>query len=137
MYDDISNLKDKFQEDEFSFQDFSSSITQEVVNKKESNNIIKEDNKKNNNLVSRSLTNKTFSETSSVVKNIPKQPVTKSIPSYHQNALAANKAEKNDLIKRQSTILSDNQIFDNEKTDKNHANEKISLKDILSFIASV
>lgn len=137
MYDDISNLKDKFQEDEFSFQDFSSSITQEVVNKKELNNIIKEDNKKNNNLVSRSLTNKTFSETSSVVKNIPKQPVTKSIPSYHQNALATTKAEKNDFIKRQSTTLSDNQIFDNEKTDKNHVNEKISLKDILSFIASV
>ncbi|MEQ4924699.1 hypothetical protein [Proteus hauseri] len=136
MYDDISNLKDKFQEDAFSFQDFSSSITQEVVNKKESKVIIKEDNEKNNNVISSSLSNKTFSETSPVVKNIPKQPVTKSIPSYHQNALAT-KAEKNDLIKRQSSALSDTRVFDNEKTDKKHVNEKISLKDILSFIASV
>ncbi|MDM3869224.1 hypothetical protein QF204_13700, partial [Proteus faecis] len=33
MYDDISNLKDKFQEDAFAFQDFSSSTTQHVDNK--------------------------------------------------------------------------------------------------------
>ena len=136
MYDDISNLKDKFQEDAFSFQDFSSSITQEVASKKESKIIIKEVNEKNNNVVSSSLSNETFSETSPVVKNVPKQPITKSIPSYHQNALTT-KAEKNDLIKRQPNSLPDNRLFDNEKTDKNHVNEKISLKDILSFIASV
>ncbi|XTD81956.1 hypothetical protein AB8849_18980 [Proteus vulgaris] len=37
MYDDISNLKDKFQEDAFAFQEFSSSPTQDVDNKVETN----------------------------------------------------------------------------------------------------
>lgn len=132
MYDDISNLKDKFQEDAFAFQEFSSSTTQDIDNKIESVVINKEDNNKISN-----LSNNTFSETSLVVKNEPKQPVTSSsIPSYHQDALVV-KAKKDNLIKSNENLLADNKIFDNKETDRVHAHENISLKDILSFIASV
>lgn len=132
MYDDISNLKDKFQEDAFAFQEFSSSTTQNIDNKIESVVINKEDNNKISN-----LSNNTFSETSLVVKNEPKQPVTSSsIPSYHQDALVV-KAKKDNLIKSNENLLADNKIFDNKETDRVHAHENISLKDILSFIASV
>lgn len=132
MYDDISNLKDKFQEDAFSFQDFSSSTIQDVDNKIEPVVINKEDNNKISN-----LSNNTFSETSLIVKNEPKQPVTSSsIPSYHQDALVV-KAKKDNLIKSKQNLLADNKIFDSKETDRVHAHENISLKDILSFIASV
>ncbi|WIV88408.1 hypothetical protein [Proteus appendicitidis] len=132
MYDDISNLKDKFQEDAFAFQEFSSSTIQDIDNKIESVVINKEDNNKISN-----LSNNTFSETSLVVKNEPKQPVTSSsIPSYHQDALVV-KAKKDNLIKSNENLLADNKIFDNKETDRVHAHENISLKDILSFIASV
>ncbi|WP_311753918.1 hypothetical protein [Proteus columbae] len=132
MYDDISNLKDKFQEDAFAFQEFSSSTTQDVDNKIESVVIKKEDNNKISN-----LSNNTFSETSLIVKNEPKQPVTSSsIPSYHQDALVV-KAKKDNLIKSKDNLLADNKIFDSKETDRVHAHENISLKDILSFIASV
>lgn len=132
MYDDISNLKDKFQEDAFAFQEFSSSTKQDIDNKIESVVINKEDNNKISN-----LSNNTFSETSLVVKNEPKQPVTSSsIPSYHQDALVV-KAKKDNLIKSNENLLADNKIFDSKETDRVHAHENISLKDILSFIASV
>ncbi len=132
MYDDISNLKDKFQEDAFVFQEFSSSTIQDVDNKIEPVVINKEDN---NNISN--LSNDTFSETSLVVKNEPKQPVTSSsIPSYHQDALVV-KAKKDNLIKSKQNLLADNKIFDSKETDRVHAHENISLKDILSFIASV
>lgn len=132
MYDDISNLKDKFQEDAFAFQDFSSSTIQDIDNKIEPVVINKEDNNKISN-----LSNNTFSETSLVVKNEPKQPVTSSsIPSYHQDALVV-KAKKDNLIKSKQNLLTDNKIFDSKETDRAHAHENISLKDILSFIASV
>lgn len=132
MYDDISNLKDKFQEDAFAFQEFSSSTTQDIDNKIESVVINKEDNNKISN-----LSNNTFSETSLVVKNELKQPVTSSsIPSYHQDALIV-KAKKDNLIKSKENLLADNKIFDSKETDRVHAHENISLKDILSFIASV
>ncbi|MCT6518453.1 hypothetical protein GY03_14355 [Proteus vulgaris] len=132
MYDDISNLKDKFQEDTFSFQEFTSSTTQDVDNKIEPVAINKEDNNK----ISK-LSNDTFSETSLVVKNEPKQPVTSSsIPSYHQDAFVV-KAKKDNLIKSKKNVLADNKIVDIKETDRVHAHEKISLKDILSFIASV
>lgn len=132
MYDDISNLKDKFQEDAFAFQDFSSSTIQDIDNKIEPVVINKEDNNKISN-----LSNNTFSETSLVVKNEPKQPVTSSsIPSYHQDALVV-KAKKDNLIKSKQNLLADNKIFDSKETDRAHAHENISLKDMLSFIASV
>lgn len=132
MYDDISNLKDKFQEDAFAFQEFSSSTIQNVDNKIEPVVINKEDNNKISN-----LSNNTFSETSLIVKNEPKQPVTSSsIPSYHQDALVV-KAKKDNLIKSKQNLLADNKIFDSKKTDRVHAHENISLKDILSFIASI
>lgn len=132
MYDDISNLKDKFQEDAFAFQEFSSSTIQDVDNKIEPVVINKEDNNKISN-----LSNNTFSETSLVVKNEPKQPVTSSsIPSYRQDALVV-KAKKDSLIKSKKNLLADNKIFDSKETDRVHAHENISLKDILSFIASV
>ncbi|MBG5950732.1 MULTISPECIES: hypothetical protein [Proteus] len=132
MYDDISNLKDKFQEDAFAFQEFSSSTIQDVDNKIEPVVINKEDNNKISN-----LSNNTFSETSLVVKNEPKQPVTSSsISSYHQDALVV-KAKKDSLIKSKKNLLADNKIFDSKETDRVHAHENISLKDILSFIASV
>ncbi|GLX65170.1 hypothetical protein KMU_32120 [Proteus vulgaris] len=132
MYDDISNLKDKFQEDAFAFQEFSSSTIQDVDNKIESVVINKEDNNKISN-----LSNNTFSETSLIVKNEPKQPVTSSsIPSYHQDALVV-KAKKDNLIKSKQNLLADNKIFDSKETDRVHAHENISLKDILSFIASI
>ncbi|MBG6028419.1 hypothetical protein I5F10_06610 [Proteus mirabilis] len=132
MYDDISNLKDKFQEDAFAFQEFSSSTTQDIDNKIESVVIKKEDNNKISN-----LSNNTFSETSLIVKNEPKQPVTSSsIPSYHQDALVV-KAKKDNLIKSKENLLADNKIFDSKETDRVHAHENISLKDILSFIASI
>lgn len=132
MYDDISNLKDKFQEDAFAFQEFSSSTIQNVDNKIEPVVINKEDNNKISN-----LSNNTFSETSLIVKNEPKQPVTSSsIPSYHQDALVV-KAKKDNLIKSKQNLLADNKIFDSKETDRVHAHENISLKDILSFIASI
>ncbi|MBG2803274.1 hypothetical protein I4569_12980 [Proteus mirabilis] len=132
MYDDISNLKDKFQEDTFAFQEFSSSKIQDVDNKIEPVVINKEDNNKISN-----LSNNTFSETSLIVKNEPKQPVTSSsIPSYHQDALVV-KAKKDNLIKSKQNLLADNKIFDSKETDRVHAHENISLKDILSFIASI
>ncbi|MEX9802844.1 hypothetical protein [Proteus terrae] len=49
MYDDISNLKDKFQEDAFAFQEFSSSTIQDVDNKIEPVVINKEDNANSDN----------------------------------------------------------------------------------------
>ncbi|MBI6405587.1 MULTISPECIES: hypothetical protein [Proteus] len=132
MYDDISNLKDKFQEDAFAFQEFSSSTIQDVDNKIEPVVINKEDNNKISN-----LSNNTFSETSLIVKNEPKQPVTSSsIPSYHQDALVV-KAKKDNLIKSKQNLLADNKIFDSKETDRVHAHENISLKDILSFISSI
>ncbi|WP_193017175.1 hypothetical protein [Proteus sp. FME41] len=132
MYDDISNLKDKFQEDGFAFQEFSSTATQDVDNKIEPIIISNEDNNKISN-----LSNNTFSETSLPVKNKQKQPITVStIPSYRQDALAV-KANKDNLIKSKKNLLADNKIFDNKDTDRKHAHENISLKDIFSFIASV
>lgn len=132
MYDDISNLKDKFQEDAFAFQEFSSSTTQDVDNKIEPIIISKEDTTKVSN-----LSNNTFSETSLKVKNEQKQPITSSsIPSYHQSALVV-KAKKDNLIKSKQNLLADNKIFDSKETDRVHAHENISLKDIFSFIASV
>ncbi|WP_109398553.1 hypothetical protein [Proteus faecis] len=132
MYDDISNLKDKFQEDAFSFQDFSSSTTQHVDNKIEPVVTNKEDNNKLS-----KLSNDTFSETSFLVKKELKQPVISSpIPSYHQDALAV-KTKKDNLIKSKEKLLSDNKIFDSKETDRVYAHENISLKEIFSFIASV
>ncbi|MBQ0214111.1 hypothetical protein OSB94_07790 [Proteus vulgaris] len=132
MYDDISNLKDKFQEDAFAFQEFPSSVTQDVDNKIEPIIISSEDNNKISN-----LSNNTFSETSLTVKNELKQPITVSpTPSYHQDALVV-KAKKDNLIKSKKNLLADNKIFDSNETDRVHAHENISLKDILSFIASV
>ncbi|CRL65065.1 hypothetical protein I4632_14825 [Proteus mirabilis] len=132
MYDDISNLKDKFQEDAFAFQEFSSSVTQDVDNKIEPIIISNKDNNKISN-----LSNNTFSETSLSVKNELKQPITVSpTPSYHQDALVV-KAKKDNLIKSKKNLLADNKIFDSKETDRVHAHENISLKDILSFIASV
>ncbi|MEQ5325979.1 hypothetical protein WMR86_19270 [Proteus vulgaris] len=132
MYDDISNLKDKFQEDAFAFQEFSSSVTQDVDNKIEPIIISNKDNDKISN-----LSNNTFSETSLSVKNELKQPITVSpTPSYHQDALVV-KAKKDNLIKSKKNLLADNKIFDSKETDRVHAHENISLKDILSFIASV
>ncbi|MBI6511435.1 hypothetical protein JEP15_08630 [Proteus sp. PR00174] len=133
MYDDISNLKDKFQEDAFAFQEFSSSPTQDVDNKVEPIVISNEDNNKMGN-----LSNKTFSESSSSsMKNEQKQsPMVSSNPSYRQDALVV-KAKKDNLIKSKKNLLADNKIFDNKETDRVYAHENISLKDIFSFIASV
>ena len=133
MYDDISNLKDKFQEDAFAFQEFSSSPTQDVDNKVEQIVISNEDNNKMGN-----LSNKTFSESSSSsMKNEQKQSLmVSSNPSYRQDALVV-KAKKDNLIKSKKNLLADNKIFDNKETDRVYAHENISLKDIFSFIASV
>lgn len=133
MYDDISNLKDKFQEDAFAFQEFSSSPTQDVDNKVEPIVISNEDNNKMGN-----LSNKTFSESSSSsMKNEQKQYLMVSLnPSYRQDALVV-KAKKDNLIKSKKNLLADNKIFDNKETDRVYAHENISLKDIFSFIASV
>ncbi|UBH61847.1 hypothetical protein [Proteus vulgaris] len=133
MYDDISNLKDKFQEDAFAFQEFSSSPTQDVDNKVEPIVISNEDNNKMGN-----LSNKTFSESSSSsMKNEQKQfLMVSSNPSYRQDALVV-KAKKDNLIKSKKNLLADNKIFDNKETDRVYAHENISLKDIFSFIASV
>ena len=133
MYDDISNLKDKFQEDAFAFQEFSSSPTQDVDNKVEPIVISNEDNNKMGN-----LSNKTFSESSSSsMKNEQKQsPMVSSNPSYRQDALVV-KAKKDNLIKSKKNLLADNKIFDNKETDRVYAHENISLKDIFSFIVSV
>ncbi|AYY82471.1 MULTISPECIES: hypothetical protein [Proteus] len=133
MYDDISNLKDKFQEDAFAFQEFSSSPTQDVDNKVEPIVISNEDNNKMGN-----LSNKTFSESSSSsMKNEQKQSLmVSSNPSYRQDALVV-KAKKDNLIKSKKNLLADNKIFDNKETDRVYAHENISLKDIFSFIASV
>lgn len=133
MYDDISNLKDKFQEDAFAFQEFSSSPTQDVDNKVEPIVISNEDNNKMGN-----LSNKTFSESSSYsMKNEQKQSLmVSSNPSYRQDALVV-KAKKDNLIKSKKNLLADNKIFDNKETDRVYAHENISLKDIFSFIASV
>lgn len=133
MYDDISNLKDKFQEDAFAFQEFSSSPTQDVDNKVEPIVISNEDNNKMGN-----LSNKTFSESSSSsMKNEQKQSLmVSSNPSYRQDALVV-KAKKDNLIKSKKNLLADNKIFDDKETDRVYAHENISLKDIFSFIASV
>lgn len=133
MYDDISNLKDKFQEDAFAFQEFSSSPTQDVDNKVEPIVISNEDNNKMGN-----LSNKTFSESSSSsMKNEQKQfLMVSSNPSYRQDALVV-KAKKDNLIKSKKNLLADNKIFDNKETDRVYAHENISLKDIFSFITSV
>lgn len=133
MYDDISNLKDKFQEDAFAFQEFSSSPTQDVDNKVEPIVISNEDNNKMGN-----LSNKTFSKSSSSsMKNEQKQSLmVSSNPSYRQDALVV-KAKKDNLIKSKKNLLADNKIFDNKETDRVYAHENISLKDIFSFIASV
>lgn len=133
MYDDISNLKDKFQEDAFAFQEFSSSPTQDVDNKVEPIVISNEDNNKMGN-----LSNKTFLESSSSsMKNEQKQSLmVSSNPSYRQDALVV-KAKKDNLIKSKKNLLADNKIFDNKETDRVYAHENISLKDIFSFIASV
>ncbi|MEQ4794956.1 hypothetical protein ABN128_32770, partial [Klebsiella variicola subsp. variicola] len=124
---------DKFQEDAFAFQEFSSSPTQDVDNKVEPIVISNEDNNKMGN-----LSNKTFSESSSSsMKNEQKQSLmVSSNPSYRQDALVV-KAKKDNLIKSKKNLLADNKIFDNKETDRVYAHENISLKDIFSFIASV
>lgn len=135
MYDDLSNLKDKFQEDGFTFQEFSNETLQHIDNKKE----IASENKKNNTGSTKSnnkSSNQVIANTLPPIKEKAKQPVNKSISlSYEQgNQIKSNKDNQN---KTKSNLSPNYQIFDNKKTDKTHANENISLKDVFSFIGSV
>lgn len=134
MYDDISNLKDKFQEDSFVFQDFSSSIPQDIETKVKPIDI-NEKNKKGNK--DSQLNNTVLSEKITIEKTNKKQDVIKQKTSSYQLGSVNTKVKKDNVSKDNLNLLLENKPFDSQKTDKIHANENIALKDILLFIASV
>lgn len=129
MYDDINNLKDKFQEEGFTFQDFSSPAVQNitcdekngVINHIDNNNLLSAGNEESANL--------------SKVKNRQKQTANIATSLSYSQDLASEIKGKN-RVNKQSKCLLDNKLFEKKATDKCQVNEKLSLQEILSFIAS-
>ncbi|EMR3753287.1 hypothetical protein OMG73_001041 [Proteus mirabilis] len=137
MYDDINNLKNKFQEEGFTFQDFSSqttgniacTISNSVINQQDNKDSLSEDNKD-----SLSEDNEEFLNISKV-KNRQKQTANIATSLSYSQDLASEVKEKNRVNKRSKCLL-DNQLFEKKTTDKCQVNEKLSLQKIFSFIAS-
>lgn len=129
MYDDINNLKDKFQEEGFTFQDFSSPAVQKitcdeknsVINHIDNNNLLSAGNEESANL--------------SKVKNRQKQTANIATSLSYSQDLASEIKGKNRVNKKSKCLL-DNKLFEKKATDKCQVNEKLSLQEILSFIAS-
>ena len=129
MYDDINNLKNKFQEDGFTFQDFSSQTTGHIacdidnslVNQQDNKNTLSGDNEELLNI--------------SKVKNRQKQTANIATSLSYSQDLASEVKEKNRVNKKSKCLL-DNKLFGKNTTDKCQVNEKLSLQEILSFIAS-
>lgn len=129
MYDDINNLKNKFQEDGFTFQDFSSQTTGNIacdidnglVNQQDNKNVLSGDNEEFLNI--------------SKVKNRQKQTANIATSLSYSQDLASEVKEKNRVNKKSNCLL-DNKLFEKKTTDKCQVNEKLSLQEILSFIAS-
>lgn len=129
MYDDINNLKNKFQEDGFTFQDFSSQTTGHIacdidnslVNQQDNKNTLSGDNEELLNI--------------SKVKDRQKQTANIATSLSYSQDLASEVKEKNRVNKKSKCLL-DNKLFEKKTTDKCQVNEKLSLQEILSFIAS-
>lgn len=129
MYDDINNLKNKFQEEGFTFQDFSAqttgniacNISNSVINQQDNKDSLSEDNEEFLNI--------------SKVKNRQKQTANIATSLSYSQDLASEVKEKNRVNKRSKCLL-DNQLFEKKTTDKCQVNEKLSLQKIFAFIAS-
>ncbi|EMG6082950.1 TPA: hypothetical protein ACKRXD_001612 [Proteus mirabilis] len=129
MYDDIDNLKNKFQEEGFTFQDFSSQTTGNIACNISNSVINQQDNKD-----SLSGDNEEFLNISKVKKRQKQTANIATSLSYSQD-LASEVKEKN-RVNKQSKWLLDNQLFEKKTTDKCLVNEKLSLQKIFLFIAS-
>ncbi len=129
MYDDIDNLKNKFQEEGFTFQDFSSQTTGNIACNISNSVINQQDNKD-----SLSGDNEEFLNISKVKKRQKQTANIATSLSYSQD-LASEVKEKN-RVNKQSKWLIDNQLFEKKTTDKCLVNEKLSLQKIFLFIAS-
>ncbi|HEK2870566.1 TPA: hypothetical protein SMT89_000811 [Proteus mirabilis] len=129
MYDDIDNLKNKFQEEGFTFQDFSSQTTGNIACNISNSVINQQDNKD-----SLSGDNEEFLNISKVKKRQKQTANIATSLSYSQD-LASEVKEKN-RVNKQSKWLLDNQLFEKKNTDKCLVNEKLSLQKIFLFIAS-
>ena len=129
MYDDIDNLKNKFQEEGFTFQDFSSQTTGNIACNIGNSVINQQDNKG-----SLSGDNEEFLNISKVKKRQKQTANIATSLSYSQD-LASEVKEKNRVNKKSKCLL-DNKLFEKKTTDKCQVNEKLSLQEILSFIAS-
>ncbi|HIE0271036.1 TPA: hypothetical protein ACXI84_001514 [Proteus mirabilis] len=129
MYDDIDNLKNKFQEEGFTFQYFSSQTTGNIACNISNSVINQQDNKD-----SLSGDNEEFLNISKVKKRQKQTANIATSLSYSQD-LASEVKEKN-RVNKQSKWLLDNQLFEKKTTDKCLVNEKLSLQKIFLFIAS-
>ncbi|HCT9099137.1 TPA: hypothetical protein OUC03_001704 [Proteus mirabilis] len=129
MYDDIDNLKNKFQEEGFTFQDFSSQTTGNIACNISNSVINQQDNKD-----SLSGDNEEFLNISKVKKRQKQTANIATSLSYSQD-LASEVKEKN-RVNKQSKWLLDNQLFEKKTTDKCLVNKKLSLQKIFLFIAS-
>lgn len=129
MYDDINNLKNKFQEDGFTFQDFSSQTTGYIACDIDNSLLNQQDNKS-----TLSGDNEEFLNISKV-KNRQKQTANIATSLSYSQDLASEVKEKNRVNKKSNCLL-DNKLFEKKTTDKCQVNEKLSLQEILSFIAS-
>lgn len=129
MYDDINNLKNKFQEDGFTFQDFSSQTTGYIACDIDNSLLNQQDNKS-----ALSGDNEAFLNISKV-KNRQKQTANIATSLSYSQDLASEVKEKNRVNKKSNCLL-DNKLFEKKTTDKCQVNEKLSLQEILSFIAS-
>ncbi|MBG6017284.1 hypothetical protein ACTXA3_04080 [Proteus mirabilis] len=129
MYDDINNLKNKFQEDGFTFQDFSSQTTGYIACDIDNSLLNQQDNKS-----ALSGDNEEFLNISKV-KNRQKQTANIATSLSYSQDLASEVKEKNRVNKKSNCLL-DNKLFEKKTTDKCQVNEKLSLQEILSFIAS-
>ena len=129
MYDDIDNLKNKFQEEGFTFQDFSSQTTGNIACNISNGVINQQDNKD-----SLSGDNEEFLNISKV-KNRQKQTANIATSLSYSQDLASEVKEKNRVNKRSKCLL-EKQLFEKKTTDKCQVNEKLSLQKIFSFIAS-
>ncbi|MFS3860307.1 hypothetical protein ACK6VY_12375 [Proteus mirabilis] len=129
MYDDINNLKNKFQEDGFIFQDFSSQTTGNIACDIDNSLVNQQDNKSTLSGDNEELLN------ISKVKNRQKQTANIATSLSYSQDLASEVKEKNRVSKKSKCLL-DNKLFEKKTTDKCQVNEKLSLQEILSFIAS-
>lgn len=105
MYDDINNLKNKFQEEGFTFQDFSSQTTGYIACDIDNSILNQQDNKS-----ALSGDNEEFLNISKV-KNRQKQTANIATSLSYSQDLASEVKEKNRVNKKSNCLL-DNKLFE-------------------------